>query len=89
MSQQPAILPRSAAHDNSPGSIRGFFIFITIITILSISLRFWSRCIRSNAGLGAGRHTQRLWWDDWAALAAVVSDFVMDLPKAQKPKGVR
>ncbi|KAI2890473.1 hypothetical protein CBS76997_6660 [Aspergillus niger] len=71
MSQQPAILPRSAAHDNSPGSIRGFFIFITIITILSISLRFWSRCIRSNAGLGAGRHTQRLWWDDWAALAAV------------------
>ncbi|OJJ67582.1 hypothetical protein ASPBRDRAFT_47637 [Aspergillus brasiliensis CBS 101740] len=71
MSHQLAPLPRAAVDDDTSAGIRGFFIFITIITILSISLRFWSRCLRSNAGRGAGRHTQRLWWDDWAALAAV------------------
>ncbi|KAI9035838.1 Major Facilitator Superfamily protein [Aspergillus affinis] len=71
MSQQPAPLPPSAVHDDTSGGIKGFFIVVTIVTIVSISLRFWSRCIRSNAGRGAGRHTQHLWWDDWAALAAV------------------
>ncbi|KAJ5715856.1 uncharacterized protein N7483_013037 [Penicillium malachiteum] len=68
---ESASLPPSAAHDDISGGIKGFFIVVTIVTILSISLRFWSRYTRSNAGRGAGRHTQRFWWDDWAALAAV------------------
>ncbi|KAJ5526482.1 hypothetical protein N7494_013132 [Penicillium frequentans] len=66
-----AALPPSAVHDDISGGIRAFFIVVTIVTVLSVSLRFWSRCTRRNAARGAGRQTQRLWWDDWAALAAV------------------
>ncbi|KAI0383336.1 hypothetical protein F5Y04DRAFT_279044 [Hypomontagnella monticulosa] len=57
------------SEDRGPG-FQAFIIVMTILTVLAITLRFWSR------SLGVRRdHNRtipsRYWWDDWAALAAV------------------
>lgn len=64
--------PSAAAMDDASGGSRAFVIIVTIGSITTISLRFWSRSIqRAPDGLGSS-HISRFWWDDWAALAAMV-----------------
>lgn len=49
-----------------------FTIAMTVITIVAIALRFWSRL------LGPTDRAQafgRFWWDDWFALLALVCLF--------------
>ncbi|KJK74912.1 hypothetical protein H634G_09746 [Metarhizium anisopliae BRIP 53293] len=63
--------PSAAAMDDASGGSRAFVIIVTIGSITTISLRFWSRSIqRAPDGLGSS-HVSRFWWDDWAALAAM------------------
>lgn len=53
--------------DPRPG-LQGFFGVMMVITITSVSLRFWSRRLRSPE---TNQH-YRLWLDDWFAFAAAV-----------------
>ncbi|KAI1771756.1 hypothetical protein F4818DRAFT_428963 [Hypoxylon cercidicola] len=54
------------SEDRGPG-LRAFLIVMIVLTILSITLRFWSRSLNSPRG----RRMSRFWWDDWASLASV------------------
>lgn len=54
---------------NRGPALQAFFIVLTVLTVLSISLRFWSRGLI----LPQTKHQQRFGLDDWFALAAVVS----------------
>ena len=38
-------------------------VFLTILSIMALALRVWSRLISKNQGF---------WWDDWFALASLV-----------------
>lgn len=63
-------LARAATADPDPDrgpSLRAFLIFMTVMVVIAICLRFWSR------GLGMPlRHQPRFMWDDWTALASAV-----------------
>lgn len=50
--------------DRSP-QLRAYFIAVTVLTVVAISARFAGRMLIERG--------QRFWWDDWAALASVVS----------------
>lgn len=54
--------------DRGPG-LQAFVIVMTIVTVLSILLRFMSRSLSPRH---PGQHHARFWLDDWTALAAVV-----------------
>ena len=55
--------------DLGPVIIR-FGIAMIIIPVVTIALRFWSRAL----GLGIkSSNGSRFWWDDWLALAVIVS----------------
>ena len=58
----------ASQNDNRGPGFRGFVIFLVILNTTAISLRFWSRSITPTHRKGP-----RFWWDDWLALAAVVS----------------
>lgn len=61
----PTALPSSELEtDNRHETMQTWLIFITILTAVSITLRFWARAL--------GKPGNRFWWDDWLALAAVV-----------------
>ncbi|KAI1662206.1 hypothetical protein F4813DRAFT_396903 [Daldinia decipiens] len=51
------------ADDRGPG-LRSFVIVMLILTVVAITLRFWSRSLSTS-------HKLRFWWDDWIALTAV------------------
>ncbi|KAF2964630.1 hypothetical protein GQX73_g8935 [Xylaria multiplex] len=59
----------SMSTDNRSPGLQAFIIFIAVITILSVSLRFWARTLTSPE---AHRKLHLFWWDDWFALASVV-----------------
>jgi hypothetical protein len=61
--------PGSENDDLSPG-FNAFVIAMTVMVIVSISLRFWSRSIAVRANFE--HSVARFWWDDWVALASVV-----------------
>ncbi|RDA86242.1 hypothetical protein CP532_5118 [Ophiocordyceps camponoti-leonardi (nom. inval.)] len=65
-SPRPNFDPAYVAADRGPG-LRTFYLVMTIITVLSISMRFLSRAIAIPSQPGARR---RFWLDDWLALAA-------------------
>jgi hypothetical protein len=54
--------------DRSP-QFRAFLIFLTIIDMAAIILRFWSRSLLHVPDKPDHR---RFWWDDWVALASLV-----------------
>lgn len=56
-----------SVNDPKPG-LRAFFVFMIVITITSVSLRLWSRLLRSSDT----KQRYRLWIDDWLAFAAAV-----------------
>jgi len=53
--------------DPRPG-LQAFFVVMIVITITSVSLRFWSRRLRSSET----KQRYRFWLDDWLAFAAAV-----------------
>lgn len=60
-------LPPGFAEQNRGPAFRGYCIFLTVLTVLSIVLRLWSR------GLNAPHaERRRFWWDDFAAVVSVV-----------------
>ncbi|KAK6829821.1 hypothetical protein PG995_004398 [Apiospora arundinis] len=61
--------PKVDLSEDRSGELKAFAIAMTVMTVVSISLRFWSRGL-SNLVPGS-RHQARFWWDDWFALAAV------------------
>lgn len=73
MSDQTVPSASSYSEDRS-GDLRGFVITMIVLTVVSISLRFWSRGLNDLVHNGR-THSQfwsRFWWDDWVALAATV-----------------
>ena len=52
-----------AVEDRGP-EINGYGIAMIVLSIIAVALRFWSRYLAKKAGF---------WWDDWFALAALVS----------------
>ncbi|KAI2780682.1 hypothetical protein F4815DRAFT_469851 [Daldinia loculata] len=66
MASNATQLPTSYAEENRGPSLRAFFIVMTVTTILSISMRLWSRGLTPVQT----RHQNRFWLDDWFALAA-------------------
>ncbi|KAK4107383.1 hypothetical protein N656DRAFT_763566 [Canariomyces notabilis] len=67
-SQPPPPPPESWNEDRGP-AFKAFAIAMTVVTVLSIVLRFWSRSLV--APHSHTRNQRRFWWDDWAALASV------------------
>lgn len=67
---EPFVPPPGTENDDLSGQFQGFVIAMTVMVVLSITLRFWSRSliVRGNLEHGVGR----FWWDDWVALAALV-----------------
>jgi hypothetical protein len=55
--------------ENRGPPYQAFLIVMTVVVIIAIVIRFWSRALAAPEG----RVTPRYWWDDWVALAAVVS----------------
>ncbi|KAI1152742.1 hypothetical protein F4825DRAFT_461608 [Nemania diffusa] len=55
--------------DNRAPAFRVYFITLSIASITATALRLWSRVISEPRG----RQFRRVWWDDWAALAATLS----------------
>lgn len=53
--------------DPKPG-LQAFFVVMIVITITSVSLRFWSRRLRSSET----NQRYRFWLDDWFAFPAAV-----------------
>ncbi|RYP11615.1 hypothetical protein DL765_007663 [Monosporascus sp. GIB2] len=66
MSTNPTTPPGSGNDDRGPG-LQAFVTVMVIVTVVAITLRFWSRSIPHTNG----RSKRRFWWDDWVALAAV------------------
>lgn len=65
-------LARAATVDQDPDpdrgpALRAFLIFMTVMVVIAVSLRFWSRAL----GMPL-RHQPRFMWDDWTALASAV-----------------
>jgi hypothetical protein len=54
------------SHEYSAKGFREYMITINAVAFIAVGLRFYSR------GLG-DRRRARFWWDDWVALASVVS----------------
>lgn len=65
---QPVFPLEFIAADRGPG-LKAFLIFLIVFSSVVILLRFISRAL-SEAKVGG---TSRFWWDDWLALAALVS----------------
>ncbi|KAI1751883.1 hypothetical protein F4782DRAFT_503490 [Xylaria castorea] len=55
--------------DNREPAFRVYFIVLSIASITATALRLWSRAIFEPRG----RQFHRVWWDDWAALAATLT----------------
>ena len=53
-------------NDRAAGLL-AFGVVLMLISILAVGLRFWSRA------LGSSDRGMRYWWDDWTALANLVS----------------
>jgi hypothetical protein len=51
--------------EDRSGSLRAYTIGVTVLTFLAIGARFLGRLLIERGN--------RFWWDDWAALASVVS----------------
>ncbi|KAI0145932.1 hypothetical protein F4776DRAFT_608614 [Hypoxylon sp. NC0597] len=64
--QNGSPLANTGVEDRGPG-LRSFLIVMLILTLVAITLRFWSRSLP----VYHGGHKSRFWWDDWIALAAV------------------
>lgn len=71
MATQAPLPPGFANEDRSAG-FRGYCIFLTIITIVSIVLRLWSRSLNASNG-----DRRRFWWDDWAAVVSVACSLIL------------
>jgi hypothetical protein len=57
--------------DNRAPPYSAFLIVMTVVVVIAIVVRFWSRALAASEKKLASRY----WWDDWMALAAVVSRF--------------
>jgi hypothetical protein len=55
--------------ENRAPPYSAFLIVMTVVVVIAIVVRFWSRALAASEK----RLTFRYWWDDWLALAAVVS----------------
>jgi hypothetical protein len=55
--------------ENRAPPYSAFLIVMTVVVVIAIIVRFWSRAL----AVSEKRLTLRYWWDDWLALAAVVS----------------
>ncbi|KAI1325076.1 hypothetical protein F5Y16DRAFT_379255 [Xylariaceae sp. FL0255] len=55
-------------HSMLPGLL-AFTIFVLVVTVVSVSLRFWARSLASKE---ARRVLHLYWWDDWVALATAI-----------------
>lgn len=66
--QDGELAPGYFVEDRGPG-LRSFIIVMLILTVASITLRFWSRSLSFNRGT----RRPQFWWDDWIALLSVVS----------------
>jgi hypothetical protein len=58
--------------EDRSGSVRAYTIGITILTLVAVSVRFMGRLLIERGN--------RFWWDDWAALASVVSPLISITP---------
>jgi len=67
---EPFVPPPGSENDDRSSGFQAFIIAMTVMTISSIALRFWSRGLRVRGNTENG--ATRFWWDDWMALAAVV-----------------
>ncbi|KAI1367185.1 hypothetical protein F5Y08DRAFT_336854 [Xylaria arbuscula] len=67
---ESAQLPSGSIEDSGP-AFRAFVIFLITITILSTTLRFWSRSLTTPP-----LNRSRFWWDDWFAAAAMATSLV-------------
>ncbi|KAH7305325.1 hypothetical protein B0I35DRAFT_444336 [Stachybotrys elegans] len=54
--------------DRGPG-FRTYIVLLTVVAVAVTCLRFWSRLLTQQQT----RIQHRLWWDDWAAMAATLS----------------
>lgn len=54
------------ASDYSATGLRAYLTVLTVLPVLAVALRFWSRCIGE-------RGRPPFWWDDWMALASLAS----------------
>jgi hypothetical protein len=63
------LLPASFENEDRGPPFEAFLIIFTILSLLAITLRFWSRSLLSTR---EGHYHKRFWWDDWLALAAMV-----------------
>jgi hypothetical protein len=54
--------------ENRAPSYQAFLIVMTVVVVIAIVVRFWSRALATPQG----RLTSHYWWDDWLALIAVV-----------------
>lgn len=61
--------------ENRAPSYQAFLIVMTVLVVIAIVVRFWSRALAAPEG----RLVSRYWWDDWLALAAVVSSSLSTL----------
>ncbi|KEY74694.1 hypothetical protein S7711_05446 [Stachybotrys chartarum IBT 7711] len=65
--RDPDTWPPGFEEENQGYGILGFTIVMTVVTVLAIVGRFWSRTLPATE---AGQHG-RFWWDDWMAFAAM------------------
>jgi hypothetical protein len=66
-----AVVPPPGMENQDRGpELRAFIIVMMAIAFAAVVLRIWSRLIRTPDARGIKQI--RLWWDDWAVLAAMV-----------------
>lgn len=56
--------------DDKTGSLRAYFIVMSVLAVLAIGMRFVGRLLIER--------DRRFWWDDWAALASVPTIFFLN-----------
>ncbi|KAH7304048.1 hypothetical protein B0I35DRAFT_445776 [Stachybotrys elegans] len=61
-------MPDSNDDDNIGPGFRAYIIVMLTVSLLAVTLRFWSRFLNKELG----RSRVRFWWDDWVALAATI-----------------
>lgn len=65
--RQAEDLQPGSASDFSASGVKAYLTVVTVLSVLAVALRFWSRSIAE------GRHRQFFWWDDWMALISLAS----------------
>lgn len=58
------------SYDKSDPILFSLIISMIVLSVVFIILRFWSRLANVSSKSSMGR---RFWWDDWFALASLVS----------------